>query len=79
MQRFRLWRLEKRITRIADNPSSRFQISPSNRLKQNDLVIFGTGDRLGVTTLTVDADFVRAFQNRFSTTLDVIVYPRVTF
>ncbi len=79
LQERQLKKLRSRLTQIPDNPSQRFQIPHSNRLGKNDLVIFGTGDNLGLTTLTQDATFVRAFENRFSTTIDVVLYPAVRF
>ncbi|MGN6107129.1 MAG: DUF1308 domain-containing protein, partial [Kofleriaceae bacterium] len=53
-------------TMIPDNPSERvMSISWSSQeeflaLGQNDKIIFGTGDQLGITTVTTDSKFVRA-------------------
>ncbi len=76
----RQWkRLDSRINYIADNPSQRFQITSSRNLGDADLKIFGTGDQMGITTLTHDRRFVTTFENRFSTSLDVILYPMANF
>jgi hypothetical protein len=46
---------------IPDNPSQRVMaMRQTGRIKYTDQVIFGTGDNLGIPTITGDAGFVRA-------------------
>ncbi|MEZ4672131.1 MAG: DUF1308 domain-containing protein [Anaerolineae bacterium] len=46
---------------IADNPSARARaLRPTNNLQPNDIIIFGTGDQMGIETITSDAKAQRA-------------------
>jgi hypothetical protein len=57
------------VTQVADNPSDRVMNlqGKSNKqkkaLKLPDRIIFGTGEQLGIPTVTHDSAFVRAAQN----------------
>lgn len=49
------------ITVINDNPSPRaLTLKPTRRLGENDIIILGSGDRLGIVTLTADSKAVKA-------------------
>lgn len=51
----------QRITVIADDPSSRaLNLQPTRKLGTHDIIILGTGDRLGIVTMTADAKAVRS-------------------
>ena len=53
-------RLLQTLIIVEDNPSDRFKcLSPSKSMGKNDLVIFGTGDFYGITTITADMRFIR--------------------
>ncbi|MBD2515105.1 DUF1308 domain-containing protein [Nostoc sp. FACHB-973] len=44
-----------------DNPSTvALNLQPTRSLGRNDIIILGTGDRLGILTMTADAKAVRA-------------------
>ncbi|MEH2457548.1 DUF1308 domain-containing protein [Nostoc sp.] len=46
---------------IPDNPSTvALNLQPTRSLATNDLIILGTGDQLGIVTMTADAKAVRA-------------------
>lgn len=48
------------VQQIPDNPSARVAaLRLTQSVKQNDKIIFGTGDRLGIPTISADMDFVR--------------------
>jgi RHS repeat-associated protein len=48
------------VQQIPDNPSARVSnLRLTQSVKQNDKIIFGTGDRLGIPTISADMDFVR--------------------
>ncbi|GAX37491.1 DUF1308 domain-containing protein [Nodularia sp. NIES-3585] len=54
-------RLLQRLTIIPDNPSPRaLNLRPTRKLGRNDIIILGTGDKLGIVTTTADAKAVRA-------------------
>ena len=54
-------RFLRRVQTIPDHPSQRaMNLKPTRRLGQQDIIILGTGDRLGITTLTADAKAVSA-------------------
>ena len=43
-----------------DNPSGRARkLKPTKKLQENDIVIFGTGDNMGIQTITSDKKFLR--------------------
>src|SRR5437879_3941772 len=57
----RAQRLLSRLTIVADQPSARAQkLRPTGSLTFEDIVILGTGDQLGATTVTADGRAVRA-------------------
>jgi hypothetical protein len=50
-----------RVMIVPDNPSSAAQmLQPTRSLDPNDIIILGTGDRMGIVTMTADAKAVRA-------------------
>ncbi len=54
-------RFLKRVQTIPDSPSQRaLNLKPIRRLGEQDLIILGTGDNLGLITLTADAKAVKA-------------------
>jgi hypothetical protein len=61
LEQARAVRLLARVTRIPDGPSPRAAaLRPTGNLESPDIIIFGTGDALGVITATSDAKAVRA-------------------
>src|SRR5437762_3275591 len=53
-------RLLQRVQVIPDNPSSRaLGLRLTKSVGSRDIIVFGTGDALGVVTLSADAKFVR--------------------
>jgi hypothetical protein len=57
----RLLRFLSRVRIIPDSPSARAQaLRLTNDLGANDVVILGTGDQLGIVTMTTDRKAVRA-------------------
>lgn len=54
-------RFLNRVMVVPDNPSIMAQtLQPTRRLDPNDIIILGTGDQLGIVTMTADAKAVRA-------------------
>lgn len=54
-------RFMKRVTVVPDNPSPAAQmLKPTRRIGENDIIILGTGDQMGIVTMTADAKAVRA-------------------
>lgn len=54
-------RFLRRVEIIPDRPSSRaLNLQPTRRLGEQDIIILGTGDSLGIVTLTADAKAVKA-------------------
>lgn len=54
-------RFLQRVTIIPNAPSARaLNLQPTRRLEANDIIILGTGDRLGIVTMTADFKAVRA-------------------
>lgn len=54
-------RLLSRVTIVPDNPSARAAaLRPTHNLDAEDIIILGTGDALGVATMTADAKSLRA-------------------
>lgn len=50
-----------RVTIVPDNPSVAAQtLKPTRSLDPNDIIILGTGDQMGIVTVTADAKAVRA-------------------
>ncbi|MGK7875805.1 MAG: DUF1308 domain-containing protein [Xenococcaceae cyanobacterium] len=65
-------RFLQRMTIIPDNPSTRaLNLQTTRSLGANDIIIFGTGDQLGIVTMTADAKAVRAISAQG---LDLSVY-----
>jgi hypothetical protein len=61
LEQARTNRFLQRIIIIYDNPSPRaLKLQPTRKLGVNDIIILGTGDRLGIVTTTADAKAVRA-------------------
>jgi hypothetical protein len=53
-------RLMNRVTIVPDNPSTRARgLIPRKRMRTNDIIILGTGDQLGIITMTADGNAVR--------------------
>ena len=51
----------QKVAVIPDNPSARaLTLQPTRRLGANDIIILGTGDQLGIVTMTADAKAIRA-------------------
>ena len=49
------------LTITSDNPSARaLSLRPTRRLEENDIIILGTGDQLGIVTMTADVNAVRS-------------------
>ena len=64
-----------RVDPIADNPSGRvMNLSDPSGNKRVDKIVFGTGDRLGITTLTGDERFKKYAKSQ-GVTLDIVVHP----
>lgn len=60
LEQARASRFLQRITIIYDNPSPRaLKLQPTRKLGVNDIIILGTGDRLGIITITADSKAVR--------------------
>lgn len=54
-------RFFKRIQTVPDSPSQRaLNLRPTRRIGEQDIIILGTGDRLGIVTLTADSKAVKA-------------------
>ncbi|MEH2259401.1 DUF1308 domain-containing protein [Nostoc sp.] len=54
-------RLLQRLNIIPDNTSTlALNLQPTRSLGTNDIIILGTGDQLGIVTMTADAKAVRA-------------------
>lgn len=57
----RVIRFLQRVMIIPDQPSAKaLTLQPTRRLGENDIIILGTGDELGIISLTADAKAVRA-------------------
>jgi hypothetical protein len=60
LEKARAERFLNRVQIIPDNPSSRaMNLVETKKVGYNDKIIFGTGDNMGITTMTGDAKFVR--------------------
>lgn len=54
-------RFLQRVTIVPDNPSSAAQtLKPTRRIGAKDIIILGTGDQMGIVTMTADVKAVRA-------------------
>ncbi|MBV8887987.1 MAG: DUF1308 domain-containing protein [Chroococcidiopsidaceae cyanobacterium CP_BM_RX_35] len=61
LEQERASRFLNRIVVMPDNPSIVAQaLQPTRSLDHNDIIILGTGDQMGVVTMTADAKAVRA-------------------
>lgn len=55
----------KRVTVVLDSPSDRaLSLEKKGKIKQRSIIIFGTGDKLKIPTITANAGFVRAAQHQ---------------
>src|SRR5690349_21307070 len=64
-ERARAARFLSRVHIVPDNPSLRARrLSATKHLEPNDIIIFGTGDEMGLTTMTSDRKGVRAAQRQ---------------
>ncbi len=60
-EKARAERFLQKVQIIADNPSDRaLNLKPTRKLGENDIIILGTGDKLGIITLTADIKAVKA-------------------
>ncbi len=60
LEQARTARFLQKVTVIADEPSARAtNLITTNSVGESDKIIFGTGDKLGITTMTADAKFIR--------------------
>ena len=60
-EKARAERFLQRVQILADNPSDRaLNLKPTRKLGDNDIIILGTGDKLGIITLTADIKAVKA-------------------
>ncbi len=61
LEQDRASRFLDRVMVVPDNPSSTAQtLQPTRSLDPNDIIILGTGDQMGIVTMTADAKAVRA-------------------
>ncbi|ALF52364.1 hypothetical protein ACX27_05090 [Nostoc piscinale CENA21] len=61
LEQTRVNRFLQRVIVVPDNPSSAAQkLKPTRSLDPNDIIILGTGDQMGIVTMTADAKAVRA-------------------
>ena len=63
LEQARAQRFLSKVKIIPDNPSKRaLSLQTTKKVGANDIIIFGTGDNLGIITMTSDAKFVRGAQ-----------------
>ena len=75
LEQARASRFLQRVTIIGDNPSARsLNLQTTRNLGANDIIILGTGDQLGITTMTADAKAVRAISGQ-GVDFSVYVHP----
>lgn len=61
IERDRARRFLQKLIIVPDDPSPRaLTLRPTRTLDINDIIILGTGDRMGIITVTADAKAVRA-------------------
>lgn len=61
LEQIRANRFLQKVIVVPDNPSSAAQkLIPTRSLDPNDIIILGTGDQMGIVTMTADAKAVRA-------------------
>jgi Protein of unknown function (DUF1308) len=61
LEQERASRFLNRVIVVPDNPSISAQaLQPTRSLDPNDIIVLGTGDQMGVVTMTADAKAVRA-------------------
>jgi hypothetical protein len=61
----RAMRLLGRVTIVPDNPSARARrLRPTQNLEPPDIIVFGTGDELGIVTTTSDRQAVSAARSQ---------------
>lgn len=72
-------RLMGRVNVVPDDPSASVAgLSLTKKVGANDRLIFGTGDKMGVQTLTSDAKFVRGAAAQ-GVDLNVLVHRAFSF
>jgi hypothetical protein len=77
LEQGRAARLLKRVQVIPDNPSPRaLGLRLTKSVGRRDIIVFGTGDQLGVMTLSADAKFVRGAAAQ-GVNFNVFVHPPV--
>ncbi|MEM8829183.1 MAG: DUF1308 domain-containing protein [Cyanobacteria bacterium P01_G01_bin.19] len=60
-ERARAYLLLQKVDIIDDDPSPRaLKLKVTRKLGENDIIIMGTGDKLGIITITCDSKAVRA-------------------
>lgn len=69
---------------VPDNPSQVFSnLTPTRRVGQNDIVIFGTADQLNITIFTTDARFVSGANSQLAAAgepaVNAVVHPPSPF
>jgi RHS repeat-associated protein len=75
LEQARATRFMHRITPLPDNPSARaMALKVTGSVGANDKIIFGTGDSLGIQTMTGDAKFKRGAEAQ-GVFLDIYVHP----
>jgi|GEM_PF-729074 len=75
LEQARASRFLQRVAVIRDNPSVRsLNLQITRNLGANDIIILGTGDQLGITTMTADAKAVRAISGQ-GVDFSVYVHP----
>jgi hypothetical protein len=63
LEQARALRLLTRVTVVPDGPSARaLALRPTKGLGANDIIILGTGDQLGIVSMTADGRAVRSAQ-----------------
>jgi predicted nucleic acid-binding protein len=71
--------LMKRVTIVADDPSARaMALNLTKKVGANDIVIFGTADKLGVQIFTSDFKFLRGADAQ-GVLFDAVVHPPISF
>ncbi|MBH8566293.1 DUF1308 domain-containing protein [Nostoc sp. CENA67] len=61
LEQTRANRFLQRVIIVQDNPSAAARtLRPTRSLDVNDIIILGTGDEMGIVTMTADAKAVRA-------------------
>lgn len=68
-------RFLQKIAIVPNNPSARaLNLQPTRSLGVNDIIILGTGDQLGIVTMTADAKAIRAASSQ-GVDFNVYIHP----